>query len=439
MKMAADKKRHDALDQSRDVIAIQAHAADSHLTINQSDRQILRRLAGAVAELAARPVEEEKQKLWARHNALESTRPMVFCDPENGWKEIIPPDQIECENQLARQWEMHLRKEIFWGTQMNDDYTIQPYIDISHVHEPLDWGLKETRIGGENDGSFTWISPLKTQADLEKLHPPEIRIDDDATERLRSVADEIFRDLMIVRVKTLWWWSLGMTRLLAELRGLEQLMYDVYDNPDMLHSIMTILKNGTLAMLDELEEDGLLSHNTDGTYVGSGGLGWTNELPQPDFSSNVRCIDMWGFAESQETVGISPDTFSEFIFPYQLPILDRFGLNCYGCCEPLDLRWHIINKIPNLRRVSVSPWADKEKIAQMLEDKYIYSLKPNPVDLAMDSVDERRIRNELREVLAITQNCHVEIIMKDNHTIRKDPQRVIRWVQIVREESEKSS
>ncbi len=54
----------------------------------------------------------------------------------------------------------------------------------------------------------------------------------------------------------------------------------------------------------------------------------------------------------------------------------------------------------------------------------------------MDSVDEGRIRKELREVLAITQNCHVEIIMKDNHTIRKDPQRVTRWVQIVREESE---
>jgi len=227
-----------------------------------------------------------------------------------------------------------------------------------------------------------------------------------------------------------------MTRLLAELRGMEQLMYDVYDNPDMLHRIMTILRDGTLAMLEKLEEDGLLSHNTDGTYVGSGGLGWTNALPQPDFSGKVRCIDMWGFAESQETVGVSPDTFSEFVFPYQLPILNRFGLNCYGCCEPLDLRWHMIKKIPNLRRVSVSPWADKEKIAQMLEDKYIYSLKPNPADLAMDSVDEHRIRKELREVLAITQNCHVEIIMKDNHTIRKDPQRVIRWVQIAREESE---
>jgi len=83
--VAASQKSHDALDQSRDVIAIQAHAADGHLTISRSDRQILRRLAGTVAELAARPLEEEKQKLWAQHNTLEGTRPLVFCDPENGW------------------------------------------------------------------------------------------------------------------------------------------------------------------------------------------------------------------------------------------------------------------------------------------------------------------------------------------------------------------
>ena len=44
---------------------------------------------------------------------------------------------------------------------------------------------------------------------------------------------------------------------------------------------------------------------------------------------------MWGFTESQETVGVSPAMYREFIFPYEKPIMDRFGLNCYGCCEPL--------------------------------------------------------------------------------------------------------
>ena len=70
--------------------------------------------------------------------------------------------------------------------------------------------------------------------------------------------------------------------------------------------------------LDFLETNGLLSLNTEGAYVGSGGFGWTTSLPQADYDpDHVRTIDMWGFAESQETVAVSAQMFEEFIFPYQ--------------------------------------------------------------------------------------------------------------------------
>ena len=128
--------------------------------------------------------------------------------------------------------------------------------------------------------------------------------------------------------------------------------------------------------------------------------------------------------------------FAEFIFPYQIPIQERFGLNCYGCCEPLDKRWHIVKQIPNLRRISVSPWANIADMAEKLEDRYIFSMKPSPTDLAMDGFDEARIRSELRAALQKTRGCRVEVLMKDNHTIRNDPRRVVRWVQIAREEAE---
>jgi hypothetical protein len=423
-----------ALDQSRDQIAVQSWGDGEHLRIQSRDRDVLRRLGGEVAALAARPIEACKRELWTRHNALESVRPVVLCDPEGGWKEIIPQARIQCQNPLARQWEMQLRKEVFWGAQMGDDYTIDACFDIPHCHAGLDWGLRETRIGGQAGGAYTWESPIKSDADVARLHYPEIKVDDALTQDLLEVADSILGDLLTVRVKTIWWWSLGLTRLLVELRGLQQVMFDVYENPGILHAIMTLLRAGTLAMLDHLEANKLLSLNNDGTYVGSGGLGWTSELPQRDHGGPARCADMWGFCESQETVGVSPDTFAEFVFPYQLPILERFGLNCYGCCEPLDKRWHIVKQIPNLRRVSVSPWADKAKMAEALKGDYIYSLKPSPTDLAMAHFDEDRIRKELREVLAITRGCRLELIMKDNHTLRHEPQRVIRWVQIAREE-----
>jgi hypothetical protein len=64
-------------------------------------------------------------------------------------------------------------------------------------------------------------------------------------------------------------------------------------------------------------------------------------------------------------------------------------------------------------------------------------MKPNPSHLAMPTFDESLIRKTVREILDAAKDCIVEIIMKDNNTIGHDPNRVIRWVQIVREEIEK--
>jgi len=407
-------------------------------SLNQRDRLILRELAQQVAELAERPVEKEKRELWYRHNALESTRPLVFCDPENGWNEILTPDTLQCEGGLARAWEWHLRREVFWGAHMRDDKVIEAVFNVGHVYTETDWGLRETRIGGEGGGSWRWEAPLKTYDDMDKLRFPQITVDYEATQELLQLAQETFGDILQVRLKTVWWWSFGMTQTLVYLRGLEQIMYDMVDCPEGVHRLMAFLRDGHAARLDFLEKNGLLFLNNDGTYVGSGGFGWTHELPQPDFSGHVRPIDMWGFAESQETVGISASMFEEFIFPYQLTLLERFGLNCYGCCEPLDSRWHVVKKFPRLRRVSMSPWANVEVMAERLGNRYIFSWKPHPGVLAADTFDEEFVRQTLRQGMNVLKknDCRVEIIMKDCHTIRHDPQRVTRWVQIAKEEAE---
>jgi len=407
------------------------------LSFTVDERNILRGLAGRVAELANRPLEVEKRELWYKHNALEPTRPVIFCDPENGWNEIITPETIQCRTPLAREWEFTLRKEIFWGESMGDDRVIEPFFNIYHAHTNSGWGLSHRKIGGEDSGSYTWDAPIKDYEDIAKLQPPTITVDYKQTDAMMALAKEIFGDLLTVRLKGRWRWTLGLTYDLVLLRGLEQMMVDMYENPEWIHEIMAILRDGHLATLRFLEENSLLSLNNDGTYVGSGGFGWSHELPQPDFSGVVRNKDLWGFAESQETSTVSPAMFEEFVLPYQLPLMECFGLNCYGCCEPLDKRWHMVKRIPRLRRVSVSPWADLSVMAESLGDKYIYSMKPNPAHLANPEIDEDFIRKSLREALDITRNCRVEVIMKDNHTIGRNPQNVIRWCQIAREEADR--
>ena len=410
---------------------------DGTLEISPREKGILRDLAAKVAGLAARPVEDEKKRLWTLHNDLHPTRPLVFCDPENGWNEIIPQDQIQCEGALFRMWEMALRKEVFWGETMQDDRVIEPYFNIPWQATDSGYGLVETVHRTDAQGSYTWTWPVKNyETDFGQLRFPGIAIDADRTRQIRDVAEDILGDTLPVRIRSSWWWTLGMTWDFIRLRGLENLMTDMLLQPAWVHRLMDFLCQAVHRKLDFLESGGLLSLNTEGTYVGSGGFGWTKQLPAPGFdASKVRTIDMWGFAESQETVGISPGMYSEFIFPYQKTILERFGLNCYGCCEPLDKRWEYVRTFPRLRRVSVSPWSDVERMAELLRGNYVFSLKPSPVPLAQPRLDEDSIREELRRDLRRTRDCRVEVIMKDNHTLGGNPQNAVRWVSLAKEEA----
>lgn len=102
-------------------------AAKGEAVISQHDRDVLRTLAGRVGELASRDVEGEKRELWRGLNDLEAARPVVFCDPENGWNEIFPESTFSCEGSLARRWEMVLKKDIFWAEQMKDDKVVEPF------------------------------------------------------------------------------------------------------------------------------------------------------------------------------------------------------------------------------------------------------------------------------------------------------------------------
>ena len=407
--------------------------ADIDIEISEVD--ILRNLARRVAELAHKPEMDVKRKLWCMHNKLQTLQPVIFCDPENGWNEIITDAQIQCKSKLARRWEMNLRKEIFWGEEMGDDRPVEPFFNVPYTVSADHWGFEIVRHRTSESGSFAWDSPIHDyEKDLKKMHPLTFEIDWATTNACLHTAEEIFNGILKVKLKGVWWWSMGMSYPAILLRGMENLLTDFMVYPDEVKEMMSIISRGFMNKLDFLEENNLLSLNNDGTYVGSGGYGYTDMLPQTEFDGKVRCADMWGFTESQETVGVSPETYAEFIYPYEKPIMDRFGLTCYGCCEPLDLRWQIVKNHHNLRRVSCSAWADLTKMAEYLGHDYIASIKPSPVCISSPDINRDAIRNQIREILHTMDGCIVELIMKDNHTLGNRPENVVAWTRIAKEE-----
>lgn len=200
---------------------------------------------------------------------------------------------------------------------------------------------------------------------------------------------DLFGDLLVIKLKGITHLSFHLMAQYCGWRGLEQAMWDMCDNPEMLHEAMARLEAGHHRLVQQYIDLNLLSLNNDNSYHSSGGVGYTDELPAPGFDpARVRPCDMWGSAEAQEMAQVSPTMHAEFILPYEKRLLAPCGLNGYGCCEDLTEKLDDVLTIPNIRRISIAPWANVDKCAEKLGNRAIFSWKPNPAYLVGEPGEE---------------------------------------------------
>ena len=121
------------------------------------------------------------------------------------------------------------------------------------------------------------------------------------------------------------------------------------------------------------------------------------------------------------------------MFQYQRPIMEHFGLVHYGCCEDLTRKIDMLRRVPNLRRIAVSPFADAARCAEQIGSDYVLSYRPSPADMVSYGFDPERIRSILGRDLTACRGCHVDVTLKDVETVQGDSGRVRNWVGLTRE------
>jgi hypothetical protein len=339
------------------------------------DIQVLRRLAARVRNICDSDENLALKQRWADLNDLKhSGPPLLFVYPEGSWREIIPTFPVECEDEQARRWEINLRKQIYQHDVIRDDAAFDPVFSVDRYISESDYGIpfKQSR-SNEAQGAYH-DEPVLTDldGDLDKLHFRTISVDHGKSQEDMELALQALGDLLNVRFQPGYWWTCGLTWTAIRLWGLENLMMSMYDNPEGVHRLMQFLSEEMLNYITFFEREELLGYNAGANVIGSGGLGCTTHLPSHDkpLDGPVHLKHMWGFAESQETVGVSPDMFGEFIFPYQRPLLERFGLNYYGCCEASEGRWEHIRQTPKLDAFALVRSLTEAEAAVMLAVNY---------------------------------------------------------------------
>jgi hypothetical protein len=403
--------------------------------LSRSDINIIRDLAARVAEIAALPVQEEKRNLWRKLNALKPERPMVMID-QVCWNEMNIDDELtlRCVDQECREYEQLLRRILFQWKHFAVDMVIEPFIRIPLAIQNRGFGIQVLEDTALTDSTNDVISHLyqnqfQTEQDLEKIRAPEIKHDSQETQRRLDLAHELFDGLL-----DLMPWGvdpyLSLWDPITTWMGVEDALYALVDRPDYIHRLLSCMTDGYLRMLDHLEEQGLLCgpqsliHCT-GAY--------TDELPAAGYNpQKPRTKDLWMFGLAQVLGTVSPNMFEAFEVDYTSRICERFGLVYYGCCDPLHDRMEQVRMIPNVRKVSMSPWVDEERGAEAIGRDFVYSRKPNPVYVAMTSFDAESVQEDLATTRKICENygCPFELILKDISTVRYHPGRLSEWAEI---------
>ena len=410
--------------------------------VSAEDRQRLRELARGVAEIAALPVQGERIRLWKRLNALDPARPMVLLDPQNGWEDLVPESSLRCAAPLLRDAERSLRRKLHRHAHIPDDHPVTAGFPVPWVIMHSGYGVAETYTRTESRGAFGWDPPLKAYGDARKLRAAEIRVDREASAERMAFFQDLLGDILEVRQGGVNGCRCGLTRKLIMLRGLGAFLLDLYDAPAFVHELMGFLRDETLREYDYYARENLLClNNGPEDLTGSGGLSATDALPGLGFRPGaVRARDMFAWGEAQETGGIGPEQFREFVLAYQLPVLERFGLVDYGCCEALDSRLDLlIASIPRLRWVAVSPWADKALAAEKLGRGFVYCCKPQPSLICRESPDWAAAERELREILSAARGCCVSLVMKDTTSFFGEPARATRWARMAGKVAEEAA
>ena len=276
----------------------------------EEDVLILRELAGRVAGAAALPIQNERVRLWTALNELRPIRPVVAVYPARAWAELVPESSLVCRVALFREWELELRKTLFHHDHVPDDRPIHNEFHVPWVLHLGDIGveIKELRAEGNGPKVLRWLAPIKTMTDLERLHFTSLAVDRPETARRLDLANEVFGDLLRVRVfGGLPFWSVGLSQLI-KLRGLQQTMLDLYLEPELIHGIMKFLRDDRMNLMDLYEKEGLLSLNNGhimaSTFCNSGHEGYCGELPSPGYAGQARWKDLWGLGEMQEFSGV---------------------------------------------------------------------------------------------------------------------------------------
>ncbi|MFA6270599.1 MAG: hypothetical protein WC657_05345 [Candidatus Paceibacterota bacterium] len=406
----------------------------------------LRSLAKRQAEISALPVMAQRRQLWTDVNdGKPGARPPFAIETWTFDRDFMPQSIFQCKSEFGRRLENSFLRHLRHHEILNDDHVCPDTLDMGWKVWCNEFGIDiHTEYVKDSEGVVTgyhFDCPIKDLNDgFDMVKPAIFGVDREGTLAEKHFLEETFGDILPVVIRSGTFGNNCITQRLMRLMSMETFFMAMYDCPDKLNDLLTLLRDNAVRMSRWAEKEGLLVLNNGNQCTCGTCFNFTTVLPRREvMPGQVRLSDMWAGMDSQETVGVSPELFHDLIFPHYRQLAEMFGLVYWGCCEPADPLWESsLSKLPNLKAVSISRWADQRFMAEALDGRNIvFSRKPDPNLLGVNPVfDKDAWAKEIRGTLEITagKSIPLEFVVRDVYSMHGNLNKPRRAVEIARQE-----
>ena len=403
------------------------------------DEAILKKLAQEYREAAFCEKNIRNKELQIAVNDLHMIRPIVLID-ELPWHELNEEGELTlfCEDPYLREIEFQMRQALYRWKHIPADMVVPQAVRVNKVIHSTGCGftIREDSVSidaQQNINSKRFYDQLEDESSLELFHNETITYDKEESERRYDLVSNMIGDIVPVRLIGNQWIFDTLWDDIAQLHGVENTMIDLLERPEYMHALAEKLTDIYIDKIRQYDMLNLFEGAQDSLHCTAA---YTEDLPSETFDGvRYHTKDVWGRGAAQVFTTVSPAMREEFDLPYMIRAMEPFGLVYYGCCEPLHNQIDIISKIPHLRKITVTPWADYDLAAEQIGKRYVASTKARSGALALPDFDEDEVRKELRTILnaCVKSGCSFELVLKDVSTVAYHPENLFRWEQIAME------
>lgn len=400
----------------------------------ENDILVLKTLARQYWYIANQEHNHERRILHRAVNDLKMIRPVVIVD-DVPWKELNINNELTvlCVDQDFQEVETYMRQTLYRYKYLRGDMIVRPYIPIEKIIRRGGIGVAiDENIKQDNKDSSIVSHHYKDQFEdcegIDKLHNDTITYDEEETNRKYYKVANVIGDIVPIRKVGVNYATYVQWDNIGEFRGVEPLLVDLIVEPDFSHRLMAKITDIVIDRNEQLRKMGLFDSDPESLHC-------TPTLcsdlhPELD---NMDNKNIWGRAAAQVFSSVSKAMHDEFDITYMKKALQGYGHVYYGCCEQLDQKIDIVEKLPNLRKISISPWANVSVASEIIGGKYVLACKPNPALVAVGNVDKALVRKEICEIMdtCYKYGCSFDMVIKDISTVNHRPENLIEWEKIV--------